>query len=396
MKMSNMHVQVTDMPSHCSRKETKISFGITTILMVVCTFPIVIRYSDGLESTNTKRNNLLIAVLCSLFGIIFAVFVIWKCNTCEDPDEIICGLFQLESCRMSISVTMLAVLVTSVGVGGYIIHKSLVSIPDSCASRDECQSHCADVSQDLQAKLNDVQNVRLGVLNDNEHECGKCTCMCPSNHHVEKCNPVEHAHFGLSTATKIVIGVYTCFILILICIAVKMHLISIDLSVGCNCRSENNILARLYYLGCVLRRQILHNRNEHGCTSPSEWDVQSEAFPQTIATAPTLVHDEWGLATYQEQREINDVSIIAVKPCAMPSAPPKENGEERQRDLPTDGSMQGQCLACMDKQATMLLKPCKHLCMCKPCWYQYKRDKDVCPKCRMKIIMHAVEEIYLN
>ena len=54
-----------------------------------------------------------------------------------------------------------------------------------------------------------------------------------------------------------------------------------------------------------------------------------------------------------------------------------------------------ECRICLDNEANMLMRPCKHLCMCKRCWIIYKPDNDSCPICREKLKMLDVEEVFV-
>ena len=683
--------------------------GITVILLVACTLLIILAivYSDDLDATNAKRNNLLLAIFGIVFVIIIGVLVIWKCNSYEDEDENGCDYF-IKCGPISSSVTILMVMVSLIAGCGFILHNSVVPIPDSCASHGECQAYCSGINVNLNSQLSDVKNVRLSVFHSAEQYCGTCSCICPSenlNISEEGCDPVENAHFGLSTSTKIALGMETELALILtICVAVKMtlssndrySLIGLSLGIGvilfllcslpilfiygleATTAKRNNLLIAIlvpYFIitiGCfvVFVVSIIGHRSKwgigkkfwwlavlvislvvspisvsiavifgtkfasltHSCdikadchrsagvsvvtivvvclftsllaviisglttryiikrrsqsslqTSNSVWSLdyspdhgnqqdstrnikddrdialnelnaQNEACPTTVPILPPLKmclycgyrpatmllepckhvymckpcfdrikwhevtcpicgtsmiicanfkcqfnnnlsqhkdmdqqkrelknnaiqesitnigdhripsapsfeenkdHVEgngWGTEMEQLEREWNNAIIGASTVNPIPSAPYMDDNEEHQRNmaksvnpskgtsqalannnrsdtcvsvvgketnnelgmtlhvnLPVDksgsacirnpppvSSSQGLCLACMDRQATILLKPCKHLCMCRPCWDLYKQDRDICPKCRTKVRMNAIEEIYPN
>ena len=54
----------------------------------------------------------------------------------------------------------------------------------------------------------------------------------------------------------------------------------------------------------------------------------------------------------------------------------------------------GVCIVCMEEEKSVLLMPCKHLCMCKGCTdkliAQSGRRKAMCPVCR-NLIMDTIE-----
>ncbi len=678
---------------------------ITVILLVACTFLIilVIVYSDDLDATNAKRNNLLLAIFSIILVIIIGVLLIWKCNSYEDEDENGCNYF-IKCGPISSSVTILMVMVTLMAGCGYILHNSVVSIPDSCASHGECQSYCSGVNADLISKLSDVKNVRLSVFYSTEHYCGKCSCICPSenlSYSEERCTPIENAQFGLSTKTKIALGLETELALILVCVAVKMTLSSNDrctvigLSLGigfilfllcslpilfiygseattakrnnlsiailvpyfmitigyfvallvpkighrskwgpgkrywwlaimvialvvspisvtfavvfgrkfasiphsCDIKADCNrgagvsivtivvvclftgllavIISGLttrYIIKRISQRSLqnsnssvhgnqqesTHNIKEGQGIALNDLNAQNEACPTTVSILPSLqmclycgyrpatmllkpcrhvylcttcfdqhkwtkvnreyapcpmcgttlmihadftckfdnklsqckdmgqqnielndvIHEsvsnmdehpvpsappfegneghteenDWGTEMEQLEQEWNNAIIGASTVNPIPSAPYMEDYSGHQSDmavgvnpseetsqtltkgyrsdicvsvvgketnnefgmalhvnLPVDksggacirdpppvSSGQGLCLACMDRQATILLKPCKHLCMCKACWDLYRQDRDICPKCRTRVRMNAIEEIYPN
>ena len=58
----------------------------------------------------------------------------------------------------------------------------------------------------------------------------------------------------------------------------------------------------------------------------------------------------------------------------------------------------GMCTVCMEDEKSVLLLPCKHLCMCKGCTNkliaQSGRKKAMCPVCRNQI-KHTIEDIFV-
>ena len=58
------------------------------------------------------------------------------------------------------------------------------------------------------------------------------------------------------------------------------------------------------------------------------------------------------------------------------------------------GSATGMCVVCMEHEKSVVLIPCKHMCMCKGCTdkliAQSERQKAICPLCR-DLIMDTME-----
>ncbi len=177
------------------------------ILLLACSLPILIKYSDGLEATNAKRNNLMVASLVPLgmtiIGFYLATFTIKKCISLEKTEET-----NNNWCRI-IFVIIVIVLGISIPVG-IVFGKRFASIPDSCATQHECQSYCTDRNVTFTGNLTNIQYVDAI---DGNFSCGTCYCIC---HVEEDCNPVQYSDSGFSTPTKIAIGV------LLICIGMVM------------------------------------------------------------------------------------------------------------------------------------------------------------------------------
>ena len=51
------------------------------------------------------------------------------------------------------------------------------------------------------------------------------------------------------------------------------------------------------------------------------------------------------------------------------------------------------CVVCMEQEKKVLLLPCKHLCMCKPCADKIVAGSAQCPVCRERILDSS--EIYI-
>ena len=186
------------------------------ILSILCIIPIVIIYSDGLEATNAKRNSLLLVVLVTVLGTIIGGGI--SCLLCTEPAKVK---------KIGGACTLIIVLGVVIPIG-CIYGLTFTGIPNSCASLEECDSYCTSISEDYEPKLVDAKKIKLMILNEEEHYCGKCTCACDyhidydyhMDYHEQKCKPIEEAYFGLSTSTKIALGVLSGLALILICIGV--------------------------------------------------------------------------------------------------------------------------------------------------------------------------------
>ncbi len=100
-----------------------------------------------------------------------------------------------------------------------------------------------------------------------------------------------------------------------------------------------------------------------------------------VTNAPPMEANELSDTTDQQQRHSVNMHESQFQPILV----------DERREGETEGSPE--CTVCMDKESTILLKPCMHLCMCKECWIIYKRDRDCCPICRGKLKMSDIEEI---
>ncbi len=172
------------------------------------------RYSDGLEATNAKRNNLAIAFLvpvamAMIWWVVMKVFCTRNCETSRDRE---CHI-------MTALVTTIIVLTISLPVGLAYKNK-FESIPASCSTENECMSHCSERNETYKGNLTNIQQVDAVRSN---FTCGTCTCICSQT---EDCNPVEYDDSGFSTATKIAIAVSSS-------VAVIVIVISITVSVCC-------------------------------------------------------------------------------------------------------------------------------------------------------------------
>lgn len=52
----------------------------------------------------------------------------------------------------------------------------------------------------------------------------------------------------------------------------------------------------------------------------------------------------------------------------------------------TDNGMPGLCVICQDQLKSIVLMPCRHLCLCKGCHTQLKRYRHACPVCRQPFV----------
>ena len=44
------------------------------------------------------------------------------------------------------------------------------------------------------------------------------------------------------------------------------------------------------------------------------------------------------------------------------------------------------CVACMEHERKVVLLPCRHMCMCKPCTDKVLEDTGQCPVCREHVV----------
>ncbi len=200
------------------------------ILISASILPIFFLYGNGLEATSAKRDDLLIAFLVPFCMTIVGCYFIY--GTCVDEDN--------EGCVCTSFIIFIIVLAVSIPVG-YVYGLSFARIPDHCASMNECNSYCMKIRNDYHANLTDIQHVKFVITNKREHECGNCKCLCPSYLHVpkdgeeiqtnsmdgqllgnktDKCQPIDHADFGLSRTSQIVICVLSGLAGLSLCIVV--------------------------------------------------------------------------------------------------------------------------------------------------------------------------------
>ena len=525
---------------HCSCKHVGVSIGTILLLLLACSLPIVLIYSDGLEATNIKRNNLLVAALIPLLMVIIGLSVgIWvpkighhqKWNTCQ------------KFWWGAIVVVVIIVLAISVPVG-VVFGKRFASIPASCATRDECNSHCTDRNEHfhLRSSINDIQYVTLTYLGgseNSEYVCGKCLCICPQYLDNDKCNSAGHAHFGFSASTKIAIGVSTGLTVMFLCIGVIMccfdstcceftglfvGIITILLLIcsmpilvihsndfeSTTLKRNNLLVATLvpllmtmvgFIVTCLFCKCTDTDNQRNNCRFFTTWfivlftsvpvglefgiryasvsescDTNDQCSQDSHMSTPTKIvigvfglalililglkiwytkrrsnssagvsDDQWHTSDifYTEQsayrhatgRDMSNDSddftddsfgwstayddtihnhddhryenqtafeqyddafpnmgyYYVTIPEDMTAESTTDNVEQRHDTEPS-----GRCAICMDQQASMLMRPCKHVCMCRSCWNRYKQDNDTCPICRRQLYMDRVEQIYLN
>ncbi len=169
-------------------KVIAVSTGILLIVYLTCSLPIMLKYSDGLQATDTKRNYLLFATLVPLSMAIIGPFVIF----------LICSLQEncSKACLCTLVVTVIVTLTISISVG-IVYGKRFEAIPNHCATKVECQSRCTGINKDLH------QELHAPFFNDNDVSCGHCSCIC-SEYPGKKCTPVENPHFGMNSYSKTV------------------------------------------------------------------------------------------------------------------------------------------------------------------------------------------------
>ena len=55
-------------------------------------------------------------------------------------------------------------------------------------------------------------------------------------------------------------------------------------------------------------------------------------------------------------------------------------------DIYSGGEGGQECIICMVERSNTMVKPCKHLCLCKECSETVRGKIDACPICRKKIL----------
>ncbi len=539
----------------CSWKHIGFSIGIILLLILACALPPVLKYSDGLEATNIKRNNLLVATLIPLVTTIVGFhLVICISKTCLHSKWKTCNRYWWGT----IFVVFTIGLCIPIPVG-VVFGKQFAAIPVSCASMDECASHCSDRNGHLQPNLTDIREVKLpklGQIRKSDYMCGRCSCVCPEYLNQEECKPVHHSHFGFSTSTKIAIGVSTslavmfmsiavamcCFdsaccaiagfligiptILLLICtmpilvvysnnfeattfkrnnlliatlvpltlaiigfivtyllcfgtdterrgnkcqlftLALWLTVLAISIPVGLeyglrfsnvppSCHSSTDeycspytglhtptkIALGIFGLAVILIIGVIiwssrgsFNRHSSEGASNEQWhtsdifyteqsaninntrrdltddsdDYSDGSFDWPPTDYPNPVHSHGNVHGYPGEiiitrydeaypsehsyQTISDGNITeSTTDYLEPINEQTHNMEQR-----NETGQRGTCAICMEQQASMLMRPCKHVCLCPECWNQYKSDNDSCPICRRRLDMGRVERIYLS
>ncbi|CEL95522.1 unnamed protein product [Vitrella brassicaformis CCMP3155] len=84
-------------------------------------------------------------------------------------------------------------------------------------------------------------------------------------------------------------------------------------------------------------------------------DIQ-EALQQLASARDRLVGRLAGLS--DQERQLRELEVQA-----------KEKAEDLQK-----------CVVCLDERATIVLSPCRHMCLCDKCWRKYRKRE--CPMCR--------------
>ncbi len=110
----------------------------------------------------------------------------------------------------------------------------------------------------------------------------------------------------------------------------------------------------------------------------------SQAFSHTYPTPP---------ATDEYLRIANLILDDVITAHASNTDGAGQGNEQRH-----GAEERGVCAICQDTLAVMLMRPCKHVCMCEECWQQFRSDNSNtnCPLCRGRLQLNKVEKIYLN
>ncbi len=194
-------------------KVIAVSTSILLIVYLTCSLPIILKYSDGLQATDTKRNYLLVATLVPLSMAIIGLFVIFL--TCILLEEH-CGT----TCICTIVIELIVILIISIPVE-VVFRKRFEAIPNSCATTDECQSQCTRINKELH------QELHAPFYNNSDYtwlSCGSCSCTCPE-YSDKNCTLVEHPHFGMSSYSKIAGSLISIVLSLVISILISMFII---------------------------------------------------------------------------------------------------------------------------------------------------------------------------
>ena len=177
-----------DLPCIISWKWWIGSCGGVVLLYLGCALPILLTYSgDNFETTASKRNNLLIAVLVPLsIAIVGYYFIELALNYAvveagrwsdSDMPPFLCGMLYFGSIKIDkysyYSAFLVAIVIMGVIIAlpvAVVYGLKAANIPASCATMEECESHCAKKSEYL-----------FGLLHNKniDHVCGECDCICP-------------------------------------------------------------------------------------------------------------------------------------------------------------------------------------------------------------------------
>lgn len=64
----------------------------------------------------------------------------------------------------------------------------------------------------------------------------------------------------------------------------------------------------------------------------------------------------------------------------------KTNNRCSDEDTQNDNGIPSCCVICQDQLKSIVLMPCRHLCLCKACYIQLKRYRHLCPVCRQTFV----------
>jgi len=87
--------------------------------------------------------------------------------------------------------------------------------------------------------------------------------------------------------------------------------------------------------------------------------------------------------------------LVPLLPSLGPSQTEMDMADELAtlQDLVRQHKQSMECVVCMDRPKTLIVKPCGHACLCTTCWSEFRKPK-LCPICRTPII--KVENLFLN
>ncbi len=321
--------------------------GTTTILLLTCTMPILVVYSNNFEATTLKRNNLLIATLVPLAMTIIGLIVTCLLRIYTDTKG--------REAKYRFFTIWFTVLAISIPVGlEYGLRFS--NVPPSCHNSTD-----------------------------------------------EYCSPYS----GMHTPTKILLGVIGLTVSMIIGVAFWFNRVR----GSCNwCISEGNIDEQWRTPNIFYTQQSAINTNNtsrditNGFDDYSNYSEDSFDWPPTGYPNPVNPHNVHGypgeiITRYDEAYPSEDYYQTITDGIITESSTEylePINEQTHNMEQRNETGQRGMCAICMEQQASMLMRPCKHVCLCPECWNQYKSDNDSCPICRRRLDMGRVERIYLS